>query len=162
MDTILDTILTNTYTLSRLNKRVRLLNQSLSNKLYSAKFDLSKQGLVEKQDLDWLNNLEIGLIENITTDSFNSIFKDLSERIKQLKILVLYLALEQPEDEIENIGKYVRQNFNQNIILDIKLDPSLLGGCAIVWNGIYRDYSIRKKIEEEKVTILATLKAFLK
>lgn len=87
---------------------------------------------------------------------------DLENNISKLQVLILYLPFEVNDRIVEQIGQKTRIIFSQLLLLDIKYDPSLIAGCALVWKGILRDYSLKAKIEQEKAQILESFKKYLR
>ncbi len=59
--------------------------------------------------------------------------------------LVIFVAGELPEREILRIKKKL-----PGIKVRFKVDPSLIGGAALAWNGQYKDYSLKARFEEHK------------
>ncbi len=45
------------------------------------------------------------------------------------------------------IAKKIRNAFGPNVVLDLKVDSSLIGGLTISYRGQYLDLSLRKKID---------------
>jgi hypothetical protein len=48
------------------------------------------------------------------------------------------------------------------MLLDVRLDPERVGGCAIAWNGIYRDYSLRRYMVEKRADIAQIVSEYAK
>lgn len=155
---ILDTILTNTYTIQDLHHRVRILKSQLENKL----FGQSQTNEFSPDDSGWLSSMPPLFIKEFTKDNFYSSFNELEDQIKKLKPLVIYLGFEPKQQQIESIGEWLKNNLNQTKLFEIKIDPSLLGGVALVNGGVYRDYSLRTRIQEQSQTILAEFKKYIR
>lgn len=162
MSNILSQILASTYTSSRLTKRLRLLREYLNQSFFSKKYDFSSQSYVDKEDLEWIKNLDEQFLKQFKAESLDQTLDSLLEEAKKLPVLVIYIPVDFPDEEINRISQNVRQNLNKTILIDFKLDPTLLAGCAFVWNGVYKDYSLRKKIDANRESILAQLKGFMK
>lgn len=157
---ILDQILKNTYTVDRLKKRVKALKTALTEEYFGGGDETNLN--LDKQEKEWLKSLPADFLKNFNKDDFNEIFSSLESQISSLKPLTVYLAFEPEEKELSEIAGFVRTNFLKNLLLDVKLDPSLIGGCALIWNGIYKDYSLRARLEGNKEQILGEFKQFLK
>ena len=63
--------------------------------------------------------------------------------------LVIFVACELPEKEISRI----KEKLGKDVKVRFKVDPSLIGGAALVWNGQYKDYSLKARLEEHKKEI---------
>lgn len=156
MNDILPIILNETYTQTQLKRRLRLLKAYIDSRLFS-----SGQKLVE-QDSYWISSLGESFYQNFTKENFHNLFEKIEKQIDALNLLIVYLPIELPDKEIPMLGKKVRLMFNQVSLIEIKLDPTLIAGCALIFGGLYKDYSIRSKIQEKRMEILSTLKGFLR
>ncbi len=78
--------------------------------------------------------------------------KDLKEKkiyadeVKKMESLVIFTAIPLPEEQIPVLGNFVRKKFPKISFIDLKVDPTLIGGAALGWKGEYRDYSLKKKL----------------
>ncbi len=154
---LLDTILKNTYTLSQLKHRLSLLKNHLLQTLFG-----SKELILTEYDSAWLKSLPSEFFQNFDKNNVYKIFDDLEKQITKLKALTIYLTFEPDEEILSQIGLYTRKVFERVILLDIKYDPRLIAGASLVWNGLYRDYSLRARIEERKMLISESFKKFLR
>lgn len=75
--------------------------------------------------------------------------KELKERLENLKTLGLTLAFEPTEASLDKFSSFIKKNLGEDVVLDISLDKSILGGAIIVWKGRWRDFSLRRLFEEE-------------
>ncbi len=89
--------------------------------------------------------------------------RKLKEKLESLKYLTLILAFEPTELSIDKFFNFVRKNIGEGVVLDIAVDREILGGAKIIWQGQYRDFSLKKVFEreveerkEELVQMLAT------
>ena len=60
---------------------------------------------------------------------------------------VITLAVTLPKKEIQRLGRWFRENVNPRVVLEVRLDPNLVGGCQIIWQGFEGDFSLRKKLK---------------
>ena len=90
-----------------------------------------------------------------------AISQEIHKKIESLRVLTLYLTFDPDEEALSQIGGYVRTNFPNIQLLDIKFDPNLIAGAALSSGGVYKDYSLRTKINERKAVILDNFKKFL-
>ena len=72
----------------------------------------------------------------------------LGSLIKKFKVIKLVLAFDPTRKTIENIHDFVSENIGVGYILDIEVLESVLGGAAVIFNGKYKDYTLRKSLEE--------------
>ncbi len=158
MEDILNTILKDTYSLTSLKHRLRILKSCILGQLFGG-------GLQEEfgaADANWLSSLPAQIFRQFNKDNISLNFAELETKISELKILTVYLPFDANEQTIAQIGEGARKTFGYPIVLDIKFDPALIAGCALSWNGIYQDYSLRSKIAEKRAEILASFKKFLR
>lgn len=156
---LLEKILENTYTLDMLKKRVKALRHKVNIELFNLKVDPKR----EDHEYDaWINSLGKDFAKVFTRDDFQQAFEELDKQVSELQPLVIYFSYDPGPSQIILIGGWLRQNLGKNFVFDIKLDYSLIGGCAFVWKGIYKDYSVRAKIAQNKEIILESFRNFLK
>lgn len=154
---ILNTILQNTYSLTQLKHRVSILKSFLEQQFFGAgKQDLSQI------DTAWINSLPQTFLQNFNKDNLSAAFEELQKQITKLQTLTLYLTFDPDTQSIQQMGEFARRTFSPLIMLDIKYDPNLIAGAALVWKGVYKDYSLRSKIESRKGEILESFNKFLR
>ena len=157
---VLETILKDTYTVNKLKLRLRILKSYFLKALFGG--EAEKEAL-DQSELNWLNSVPPFFYQKFNKDNVYALFKQAEDKINQLLPVVVYLPFEANDQSIAQIGQFARITFNNtSLLLDIKHDPGLIAGCALVWNGVYRDYSLRAKIEERKAAILQSFKKFLR
>lgn len=158
MNEVLTTILKDTYSLTSLKHRLRILKSYLSFKIFGGE----AQDELSAQDYTWLSALPHSLFEQFNKNNFSEIFSEIEEKISRFKILTMYLPFDADEFTLSRIGEFARKNFNSLLVLDMKFDPNLIAGCALSWGGIYKDYSLRAQIDQRKEEILESFKKFLR
>ena len=89
------------------------------------------------------NNLD--MIDKEQVSDFLDTLKDL---IKKFKVIKLILAFDPTRETIENIAEYVSENIGIGYILDIEVLESVLAGAVVMFNGKYKDFTLRKSLEE--------------
>lgn len=160
MDEILAVILKDTYALTQLKSRLRVLKSTLVKTFFGSKEpDLP----IPPQDLNWLKSLPESFYQKFNKDNIYQIFTELEAKIPKLSVLTMYLVFEPDFMTLNEIGITARTTFSQPALLvDIKLNPGLIAGTALVWKGIYKDYSVKAKIEQGREEILQEFKKFLR
>lgn len=157
MDDLFNILLTDTYTLSALRHWTRVL-KSYFSKIFFGTAD----SVLDEHDIIWINSLPKDFLAKFDKNNITQNIAELEKKISQLQLLTVYLPFEVNDEAVKLIGGMARKLFNPKLFLDIKYDPTLLAGCALSWKGIYKDYSLKKKIEERKTEILAGFKTFLR
>lgn len=157
MNEILTELLKNTYSLNQLKRRLLALKNRFLKEFFNS------EGSGELVEEAWLNSLPQELLKKFNKDNIYKIFEELEANLPKLTTLTLYLTFEPDEKPLSQIGEYARKTFNnKSLLLDIKYDPKLIAGAALSFKGVYRDYSVRSRIDERKVVILDSFKKFLR
>lgn len=68
--------------------------------------------------------------------------------IRKFRIIKLILAFDPTLKTIEKIHDYIFENIGIGYILDIEVDETVLGGSVVIFNGKYRDFSLRKSLDD--------------
>jgi hypothetical protein len=71
----------------------------------------------------------------------------LETELEKVRTLKLTLAFEPSEEFVSQLYQWTLSNIQPGIILDFEKDKSLLGGVVIEYEGLYKDYSLRKVLE---------------
>lgn len=157
---LLPKLIENTYSLSQLVRRLRSLRFYLQNRLYGPE-ETQLPETVDEKDLYWLVSLGENFYENFTKKNMSQQLEELANEIKKIKPLVIYIAFDLPDLEMEEIGKTLRKKQGNNFFIEIKHDPELIAGAAFVWNGELKDYSLRQTIHKNQKMILEKLRESL-
>lgn len=76
--------------------------------------------------------------------SFFDEFKNYLRKIPQVK---LEIAFEPSEDFLLRIKKWFKEESHQEVVLDVTLNPKIVGGAIIEYQGYFRDFSLAKEID---------------
>ena len=71
----------------------------------------------------------------------------LKNEISQLPRVTLTLAAMPDSSFLDILCNWFKVNTGKFYLLDISLKPSILGGVLISYNGLYRDYSLKSRID---------------
>lgn len=139
-------ILQKTYTKSDYIRRCTVLREYLETKFFkdsSLGFSqfLAKANISEN-DKGALLTLDEHFFNLFTRDNLYIIINGLSESLKALPVLTLYLAVNLDDPQISQLGRWFRENLNPELIMDVRCNPTLVTGCAYVWNNRYKDLSL--------------------
>lgn len=145
---IIDQILANTYTQADALRRIGILKDAVMGKLFGSEKIASAQ-------------IPQNIYSYFTQKNAYKLFDEIITEIKKITPLVVYLPFEIPEQELINLGIYLRKDYGKNFLIEVKYDPSLIAGTALIWNGIYKDYSIRQKIADNHEVIIEMLKDYM-
>ena len=126
--------------------RDRLINEIdlVSNALYKEK-ELPE--VLETQISETLWEY-IGKAPDITREIISEKLLRLKKALGELSVMTLTLAFDPAESTINKLTSYVRKNLEEKIILEFKLEPNILGGTILEFKGLYRDYTLRTKLDD--------------
>lgn len=85
---------------------------------------------------------------------------ELEQNIHLLPSVVIYLPLIFDDQEIAKIAGWFRANVRKDMILEVKIDANVTGGCALIWNSTYHDFSLRYFMRKERAGIVSMLNAY--
>ena len=116
----------------------------------------------ENKNLDELLSSSTGsstssLIKKILADNntpssdFASCEKILSlvkDGVKKMKVVRITLAIDPTSEIIAHISEWINQNLEANTLIDIDKDESIIGGTVLSINGKYKDFSLKKSLED--------------
>lgn len=161
----LDTILKSTFTRNDIARRMRLLREYLEQNYFTeTKMEMTKFLLLRRATTDDINAF-IGWGEEFyatfTRKNAYTLISRMLEEAKKLPVASLYIPYEPVPAEVSKIGVWFRGNVGSNVLLDIHTDPTLLGGCAIVWKGSYRDYSLRYYMLKKHQEIVKVIEEYV-
>ena len=69
------------------------------------------------------------------------------EVVKKMREIKLEVARELPQKAVEEISRWVRKYLGEDVVMEFKLKPELIGGATVYWEGRYGDFSLKKKLE---------------
>ena len=159
---ILNIILKDTFSLAQFKHRLRILKSNLLKTFFGGESENLKP-ILSTQDLNWLKSLPDNFYQKFNKENVYGIFSDLEKIGSGLPILTMHLTFEPNDETLNQLGSFTRKTFNlPSLILDIKLNPDLIAGVALSWKGLYKDYSLKSKIEARKEEMTTGFKRFLR
>lgn len=86
----------------------------------------------------------------------------LKAAIDSLPEMTLYVPVMLAPTDIASIGEWCRAQVHPQVLLTMRIDSSVIGGCAVVWNDAYWDFSIEYFMEKYKAEFTGILDEFQK
>ena len=123
---------------------------ALSEKIYETNFNLEKSlmeqfGLKKKDEfMKILRDQNVSIETNTELKKF---LTDMQKDISALPVLSLTLAFEPKEKTLKALSEWFVLNIKKQLLLEINVDPQLIAGASISFNGKDSDYSIREKFD---------------
>lgn len=120
-------------------KELDLIQESLFKKnakkalagILRAKTFHNIQKLTDKKDVETIQE-ELSLVQ---------------KQIKDAESIDLTIAIEPTEEMVQTIYQWIKSNLNRKLIINFKIDPSVLGGAVVSYQGKYIDRSLRVKLD---------------
>lgn len=72
----------------------------------------------------------------------------LKKKTLELKILRLELAYKPDEGAIEKFYSWVLNELGKGIVLDISINPAIVGGASVIYQGKYKEYTLNYLIDK--------------
>jgi F0F1-type ATP synthase delta subunit len=123
----------------------------ISEKTYNTNFDLGKmltdQFGIKKKDA-FMSLLRENKIDTKKISELKKFLTTLSDTAVSLPVLSLTTAFEPKEKTLQKLSEWFLINVNKQAVFDITVDPQLIGGAAINFNGKHMDFSIRPQFEQ--------------
>ena len=128
--------------------RTQLLN--LLDAVYEGLFRNGAQGIIsgdKKFGSTLLQVLPQGF-ENLDYHEASKYILDIEKKIKSLPNAQIILATAPSEATLSEINKFLTSKMPEKSVVNIKIDPSILGGAIFIVNGKYIDMSVTNKLTE--------------
>ncbi len=159
MEEILSLFLQSNYSQNQIRHRFNTLKNFLQARLFNSAVSAAE---IPAEDKKWLDSLDSKLISYFNPYNIDVSLKNLEQKLHEIKPLTIFLPFQIPDEEVDNLGRYIRQNFKKDAVIEIKFDGGLIGGAAVSWNGTYKDYSIHSLISQNETKLIETFKNYLR
>lgn len=157
-------ILSNTFTKADYLKRVRLMRAYLEQQFFTSEkmsfADFLAKLKISQRDREAILPYSQEMFKFFTYDNTYLLIDGLLASMKSLPLLTLYLAVILDDYQIDDLGKWFRQNLNPELLMEVHCNPALVSGCAFVWNGKYRDLSLHNFISKKQELITSIIQAY--
>ncbi len=171
---LLDQLLAESFTKSQLLRKIREVEQYLNQKLFGG------ENLVSK------GNALRGYLDKITAQEFPDLIEKLKKSVDDLPTAIITTAVPLPDETIQKLClklrgpviptavegsiatdsstplRSARNDGVNNLIIDTKVNPEILAGATVIYKGVVHDYSLSKKITDQKEAILNSFKGYFK
>lgn len=137
---------------------------SLLGNIYKKSFDYRKASINPYQKFIASKIIQDLESQKITTDKTKTekYLKALIDDSNKLSTIKITIAIQPTAKLLEKLGYWTPKNTKSKTIFDIKVDPKILGGAIISdKKGVYRDFSLLKKIDNTFQTQNKEIQALL-
>lgn len=81
--------------------------------------------------------------------AFQSFIETVKQTVSEFPEVTITLAFAPTQEVITVISGWFSVHAKKAMILDIAVDKSLIGGVIIGFNGMYKDFSLKKKLQDK-------------
>lgn len=123
----------------------------LVERMYVADFNFEKEFTeqfgIQKKDR-FLMVLHDNKLSPEPTGALQEFLNKLLAHIAQLPVISLKIAFQARDETLQALTEWFMLTIKKQVLFDITIDPSLIAGAAIFYNGNYVDLSIREKFNQ--------------
>jgi len=112
-----------------LGEKIEKSKEKISNKFYDFFLELSQDNHSDKERI--LKEL-----------------KETKEELLKLPVLKIQLAFSPTPSFIKEISNWLKRNLKKKVLLDVEVNPVIVGGAILEYRGRYLDLSLKKEIEK--------------
>jgi len=106
------------------------------------------KGKIREEFRNELQELEKnGIILTSANQQF-SFFDELKKYLAKIPHLKLEIAFSPSQSFLLRIKKWFKEKNHQEVILDVTINPNVVGGAIIEYQGYFRDFSLAKEINK--------------
>lgn len=144
-----DQILAHSFTKSDALHKLYELELYLNNRIFKS----GKGEDSEQQSFNpFFSSLSEEFLNQFTPSNIATEFRKSEKEIAALPVMTIYTPSLLDRNDLQSVGEKVREDFGKDVLLDLRVNPDLLAGCAIVWEGKYLDFSLQSRWGEvEKI-----------
>lgn len=84
-----------------------------------------------------------GFFSQFSVDNLDKQFRASEREINNLATMTVFTPVALNKEQVHKLAAQLRKDYKDKLLLDLRVDDSLISGCAIVWEGNYHDYSIK-------------------
>lgn len=160
MDNFKENFLATTYTVNSAHHRLGLLRQGLEKVFFSEEADSSRveryqAALAElpSSDRQSLTALGTEYLEEINQDNLHKVLANWRQWLDELPTITIYVPVLFTETQEKELGQWCRAEVAQSVLLELVVEPAVVGGCAFIQNSTYYDLSLRSRLAEKEDVI---------
>ncbi len=167
MDTLKARIVANTYTLTTLYHRIAVLQQILEqvyfttddSATYADRYSAAVAAL-EETDRVALEEWETDWLTHFSEDNVHHELSALREWAGSLPRMTIYVPVAFDAPAAAVVGQWCRAEIDESLMLEILVDPAVVGGCGVIREYTYHDLSLRAKLAADPTAIKEVLQSY--
>jgi len=153
-------LLARTYTSDQLVERLGLLRDHYGAVLFKGASPVAFEEMLSPETDAYTRGVLRELIKafaraEITDSQLYQAIPEIEWEVSRLPTTTVYVPVRFPPEELERLGQWFRTHVQPNILLTVRVDARVAGGCAVVWNNHYHDFSLRYYMRKHRAEIVS-------
>lgn len=160
MDSFKEKFLATTYTVTSAHQRLGVLRHVLETVFFAEDTtqttDERFQGALTKlseADRRSISALGTEYLAEVTQENLHQTLINWRDWIDELPTMTLYVPVEFEDAQVAQLGQWCRAEVARSVLLELVVEPAVVGGCAFIQNHTYHDMSLRARLAEDAKTI---------
>lgn len=167
---LLKTLAKTAYTEHEFRRLLSALQVFLEFKLFTEHKGVSFEELLRRFFLEHhiaqdtrarLTNLAGSYLESFTQENLYEKMNSIEKAFKKLPRLTLYVPIALTSEATAKLGTWLREHVAENLVIRLEVDAELAVGCALVWKGVYHDYSFRYFVKKHEKELERTIREYV-
>lgn len=130
----------------------------ITEMIFQTHFDLEKVFMdefgIQKKD-HFMKLLRENQIHTGTKSDLKAFMTTIVEQVSKFPVLSLTVAIEPKEATLRAISEWFILNTHKQVLFDITVDPQIIAGATLNYNGKYKDYSIKTTFEKILLSVVS-------
>ena len=167
---LLTTLARTAYTEHEFRRLLSALQVFLEFKLFTEHRGVSFEELLRRFFLEHhiapdtharLTNLSESYLDLFTRENLYEKMKSIGEAFEKLPRITLYVPIALTSEATAKLGTWLREHVAENLVIRLEVDAELAVGCALVWKGVYYDYSFRYFVKKHEKELERTIREYV-
>lgn len=172
-DEALERMLENTYTKADLYRRIDLVQEFLVQSLFTREHhhgsrikDLRVWGKSKCENTEETEALSAAaqwgddVLNSFTPENVYMRIKELKQAIEALPEMVLYVPTVFSAEHVVALGVWCRKHVRARTLLQLIVEPTVIGGCAFVIDNVYHDFSLSYFMQKSHNELIALVRTY--
>lgn len=170
MLTLQKEILSTAYTVDMAYHQLGVLQEVLEQALYHAvggsdrplqtRYTAALRALEDEADKGALRSWGTDWLEQVTQENLQTELQALRKWLTGVPTLLLYVPVNFDTTTVADLSQWAREEVSSSVLLDIKVDANMIGGCSFVHNAVYYDRSLHGRLRLAPETVSEILDAY--
>lgn len=116
--------------------------------------------IAQGADAAALLNLPDKYWDGFTQRNVVSQIQALIKESETLPEMTLYLPVLLEDKQLSRLAEWARREVAPGLMFDVLIDPSVVGGCAFVYNDVHFDWSLRRYLRAKRGLVTSLLNSY--